>query len=121
MTRISIDSIISAAQPNNALEKYALGKYLSDLASTLMKDAKDEAMIELKFSGQEKTETDFGTISLRKNAPKYDFSNLDAWVKMNDELTGYKAKIKNAEKRAIESGEASLIEQTETLVFKAHK
>lgn len=121
MTRISLDSIISVAQPSNASEKYALGKYLSNLASDLMKEAKDQAMIELKFSPDEKIETDFGVLSTRKNAPKYDYSNVDNWIKLQDELEGYKAKIKNIEKRAVAEGTATLVEQTETVVFKAHK
>jgi len=121
MTRISIDSIISAAQPNNALDRYALGKYLSDLASNIMKEAKDEAMVELKFSGEEKLDTDFGTLSIRKNAAKYDYSGSPQWTKLQDELDAYKSKVKNTEKRLVESGDAKLIQQTETLVFKAHK
>lgn len=86
-----------------------------------MKEAKDQALIELKFSPDEKIETDFGVLSTRKNAAKYDFSNVDNWIKMQDELDGYKDKVKNIEKRAIAEGKATLVEQTETVVFKAHK
>lgn len=84
------------------LETYIKSKAISDVASSICKEIKEDAISEAdKYSTDDKV---LGVTFVTKNlATTYDFSHDSEWVEMSKELNELKSKMKSHEEKMIQA------------------
>ena len=101
------------------LETYIKSKAISDVAASICKEIKEEAISEAeKYSAEDKV---LGVGFATKNtATTYDFSDDSEWVRMDAEIKYLKSKIKSYESKMIQAMEyAEMVDKDGVIITPA--